>query len=305
MLALRAAWAAYTDGWARVGRAPWLLVGLSATLILAIATGAPGGPVLQVEAAPYRWAMFAKLEGLFKAASGGSLYAAADSSFSPSMARQLTLWLAAACIVLSGSAVDRYARQRPLDARTFWGVSGELGFRLVRLAGAAALLVTVPLWILSLAFSAIPYPGARLNGWLLLLLLILSVGVLLAGTAIHDCARVRMVVERRRSALFAIAAGLRFVWRHLGPVAALEVLHIATLWAIWEVAALIGGKGLLPASLSGVALLTGALVGLSAMTSLFQASLAHAGYVAPPRLVWPDSPAIETLGERRDFPPAV
>ena len=30
--------------------------------------------------------------------------------------------------------------------------------------------------------------------------------------------------------------------------------------------------------------------------ALFQAALAHASYVAPPRLIWPDSPAIESLG---------
>ena len=61
------------------------------------------------------------------------------------------------------------------------------------------------------------------------------------------------------------------------------------------------------------AAITAALVSAAAATSLFQAALAHASYVAPPRLVWPDSPAIETLGERperklrprRDFPPAV
>ena len=60
------------------------------------------------------------------------------------------------------------------------------------------------------------------------------------------------------------------------------------------------------------AAITAALVSAAAATALFQAALAHASYVAPPRLVWPDSPAIETLGERpassgarRDFPPAV
>jgi hypothetical protein len=64
--------------------------------------------------------------------------------------------------------------------------------------------------------------------------------------------------------------------------------------------------------------ITAALVSAAAAISLFQAALAHASYVAPPRLVWPDSPAVETLGARpgaegshhsepprRDFPPAV
>jgi hypothetical protein len=30
-------------------------------------------------------------------------------------------------------------------------------------------------------------------------------------------------------------------------------------------------------------------------TSLFQGALAHAGYTAAPVLVWPDSPAVETI----------
>ena len=46
------------------------------------------------------------------------------------------------------------------------------------------------------------------------------------------------------------------------------------------------------------AAITAALVTAAAATSVFQATLAHASYVAPPPLVWPDSPAIETLGER-------
>jgi hypothetical protein len=50
-----------------------------------------------------------------------------------------------------------------------------------------------------------------------------------------------------------------------------------------------------------------ALVSCAAAVSLYQANLAHATYVAPPPLVWPDSPAVETLGPppQRDIPPAV
>jgi hypothetical protein len=304
MVALRAAWAAYIDGWARVARAPWLLLALAAALVLTIASGGPGGPAMQVDAAPYRSAALAKLSGLYSVAFGGSLYAAAGTSLGPSISPQLTLWVAVACLILAGAAIDRYARQRPLDARTFWGISGELAFRLVRLAAAIGLILSAVLWLLSKGFESLP-SGARLSSWVLSVQLLLMIGLTLAGAAIHDCARVRLVVERRRSALFAIVAGGRFARRQSAAISALHLLNILTLATIWEVAARLDGRGFVAASLSGVALLTAALAGLAAVTSLFQASLAHAGYVAPPRLVWPDSPAIETLGERRDFPPVV
>jgi hypothetical protein len=148
---------------------------------------------------------------------------------------------------------------------------------------------------------------------------VVYLAVALAVFAATDGGRVRMVVERRRSALFAFTAGARFAWRHRGTVVLLYAALFATAALPW---ALISGVEiwLLPDATAARALdalqvacaITAALVSAAAAVSLFQASLAHAAYVAPPRLVWPDSPAIETLGEppggdtpRRDFPPAV
>ena len=121
-----------------------------------------------------------------------------------------------------------------------------------------------------------------------------------------------MVVERRHSALFAFTAGARFAWRHRGTVVILYAALFATAGIPWQLLSAaevwlepgVGLARLLDAVQVGAAI-TAALVSAAAATALFQAALAHASYVAPPRLVWPDSPAIETLGERRDFPPAV
>jgi hypothetical protein len=141
--------------------------------------------------------------------------------------------------------------------------------------------------------------------------------------AATDGGRVRMVVERRRSALFAFTAGARFAWRHRASVVLLYAALFSTAgipWVLVSAVELSLEPGdvlarLLDAIQVGAAI-TAALVTAAAATSLFQAALAHASYVAPPPLVWPDSPAIETLGERpgaeshsgpprRDFPPAV
>ena len=134
----------------------------------------------------------------------------------------------------------------------------------------------------------------------------------LALFAATDAGRVRMVVERRRSALFAFTAGARFAWRHRAPVVLLYAALFATAGLPWALVSAaeqwlepgIGVARLLDAIQVGAAI-TAALVSAAAAISLFQAALAHASYVAPPPLVWPDSPAIETLGDRRDFPPAV
>jgi hypothetical protein len=135
--------------------------------------------------------------------------------------------------------------------------------------------------------------------------------------AATDLGRVRMVVERRRSALFALTAGARFAWRHRATVVILYGFLFATAGGPWALVSAIEmwlepgatATRVLDAVQVGMAI-AAALVAAAAATSLFQAALAHASYVAPPRLVWPESPAIETLGEpaagdRRDFPPAV
>ena len=218
--------------------------------------------------------------------------------------------------------MDRYARQRPLDARTFWGVSGELAFRLIRLSAIGGALFTVLTGVLVLVLDAIatavlgaagPERGESMLWALELGLRVPYLAAAFALFAATDAGRVRMVVERRRSALFAFTAGARFAWRHRGTVVLLYAALFATAgipWALVSAAELwlepgVGLARLLDAIQVGAAI-TAALVSAAAAIALFQAALAHASYVAPPPLVWPDSPAIETLGaDRRDFPPAV
>lgn len=324
MLALREAVAAYRDGWARVWQAPRILVLLAGATILMTAAGVDGAPASR----PFALDVF---EPLGTALMGGAIAAALDASDVTSRiggeSAPWLLWLLVVLggVVLTGGVMDRYARQRPLDARTFWGVSGELASRLIRLSVIGGVLFAVLTGALVLVLDAIatavlaaagPERGESMLWALELGLRVPYLAAALALFAATDVGRVRMVVERRRSALFAFTAGARFAWRHRTPVVVLYGALFATAgipWALVSAAELslepgIGLARLLDAVQVGAAI-TAALVSAAAATALFQAALAHASYVAPPPLIWPDSPAIETLGHsgspRRDFPPAV
>ena len=324
MLALREALAAYRDGWARVWRAPRIFVLLAGATILVTTAGLDGAPASH----PLVLDVF---EPLGTALMGGAIAAALDASDVTSRlggeSAPWLLWLLVVIggVVLTGGVMDRYARQRPLDARTFWGVSGELAFRLVRLSAIGGLLFTVLTGALVLVLDTIatailaaagPESGEAALWALELGLRIPYLAAALALFAATDAGRVRMVVERRHSALFAFTAGARFAWRHRGTVVLLYAALFATAgipWALVSAAELWLEPGAVAARILDAvqvgSAIAAALVSAAAATSLFQAALAHATYVAPPRLVWPDSPAIETLGPpaapRRDFPPAV
>jgi hypothetical protein len=319
MLAPREALAAYRDGWARVCRAPRILVLLTGATILVTAAGLDGVPAS-------RPPVLDVFEPLGTALMGGAIAAALDASDvtsrlgGESAPWMLWLFVVIGGVVLTGGVMDRYARQRPLDARTFWGVSGELAFRLIRLSAIGGALFTVLTGVLVLVLDAIatavlaaagPERGETMLWALELGLRVPYLAAAFALFAATDAGRVRMVVERRRSALFAFTAGARFAWRHRGPAVLLYAALFATAgipWALLSAAELWlePGAGLarLVDALRVGAAITAALVSAAAAISLFQAALAHASYVAPPRLVWPDSPAIETLTDRRDSPPA-
>jgi hypothetical protein len=320
MLALREALAAYRDGWARVRHAPRILALLVGATLLVTAVGPDGAPTSQ----PLVLDVF---EPLGTALMGGTIAAALDASdvtgHLGGESAPWLLWLLVVIggVVLTGGVMDRYARQRPLDARTFWGVTGELSFRLIRLSALGGAIFTVMTGVLVVILDAIANAilGAagpeRTESLMWALELGLRVPYLAAALALFaatDGGRVRMVVERRRSALFAFTAGARFAWRHRATVVLLYTALFATAglpWALISAAELWLEPGAVLARVLDAAqvvmAITAALVSAAAATSLFQGALAHASYVAPPRLVWPDSPAIETLGDRRDFPPAV
>lgn len=224
------------------------------------------------------------------------------------LAVYLLLWT-----FLAGGIVDRYARQRPTRAHGFFAASGVFFLRFLRLAlfaGAAyfVLYSYVHAWLFDDLFRLLTRDLAvERTAFLWRVAMYAAFGALLSAVnVVFDYARIRAVVEDRRSMLFALAAAARFVARHPRQVAGLYGLNalafVAVLGAWFLVAP--GARG------SGVAMWAGFILAqlyigarlfvklhvLASETALFQGLLAHAAYTAAPAAAWPESPAAEAIG---------
>jgi hypothetical protein len=222
------------------------------------------------------------------------------------VAAYIAVWL-----FLSGGIIDRYARQRPTHAHGFFSVSGVFFFRFVRIglvAGVAYwfLFGSVHGWLADLYTRVTRGLDAEPSAIVWRLALYALFGVLVVGTNIViDFAKVRMVVEDRRSAIGALLAALGFIWRRpgraLGLYAANSVTFLTLLAVWWMLAPRAGGAGAsvwIGFGVSQLYLLARLFLKLQFMaseTALFQASLAHAHYTAVPKPVWPESPAAESI----------
>jgi hypothetical protein len=213
---------------------------------------------------------------------------------------------------LSGGVIDRLARDRKTRTYAFFGACGVHFWRFLRL-GVLALLAY---WFLF----------GWLHGWIFdttmtgltrdltverTAFLLRVAGYLIFGSAlilinvIFDYARIRIVVEDRRSAIGAVAAGSRFVKRHAGRVLALYAINGAAFLILVAVYALLSpgapgsGAGMWITLLLGQVYIVARhylkLVFYASETALFQHALAHAAYTAAPVVLWPDSPAAESI----------
>lgn len=223
----------------------------------------------------------------------------------------LALYLVCWTFMLGG-VLDRYARQRPTRAHGFFAASGVHVWRLLRVAAAAGLaywwlFAYVHDWLFDRLYvnltRDIPVERVvfawRAAGYALFGLLLVVVNI------VADYAKVRIVVEDRRSALGALAASLRFIGRvpaHTFGLYALNGASFAAAIALWAVLApgVTGsGAGMWLAFLAGQAYILARLLlklqFLASQTALFQSHLAHATYTAAPERAWPDSPVIERL----------
>jgi hypothetical protein len=136
--------------------------------------------------------------------------------------------------------------------------------------------------------------------------LYLVFGVLVAACSIiFDYAKVRAVVEDRRSMLGAINAAIGFISRNYAAAVTLfllDVLLFAAVVGAYAVIAPGAGRtgatmwiGFLTGQLYIVARLAVKLAFWASEAALFQSRLAHAGYVARPVPVWPESPAADMM----------
>jgi len=215
-------------------------------------------------------------------------------------------------IFLAGGIIDRYARERPTRPYGFFSACGVFFFRFLRLGVVqwvvyALLFGTVHGWLLDRLEARFTHEvDVERTAFLIRLALYAVFGVVLsAAMLVFDYAKVRAVVEDRRSALGAIGAALGFIRRNAGAAVALFLANVALFALVIGVYALIapgaGGSGLSVwmgfaiGQLYIVARLWVKLVFWASETALFQSRLAHAGYVARPEPVWPDSPEVEAL----------
>ncbi len=293
------------EGWRRVGRAPVVWVGSSLAvgalvlphrLSLFGDLGNAFGLRTALERALWEW------HGGWALASVGSTPPAAPGLAAAALAG-LALWT-----FLSGGLLDRFARARPVRTAAFFAACGEYGVRFARLA-----VVTGPMYwalfiwlhpylvgvVLPELTTGLTTRSQRLGmeaGIHALFLL----AVALVAIA-DDYAKVRIVVEDRRSALGALAAGLRFVRRRPGRVIGLYLLGLlpaAVVVRLWQSAASTDGPHWFGAAALVVYVVLRVAVRLAGMAGavvFFQGELAHAGYTAAPLPIWPDSPAAEAL----------
>lgn len=217
----------------------------------------------------------------------------------------LVLWL-----FLSGGILDRYARRRPTRSYEFFTACGVYFVRFLRLAPIAALAYYVlfaivhPLLLDQVYGELIRDVSVERNAFFLRLGLYLLFGVLLMTVnAVLDYAKVRAVVEDRRSMIGALAAGARFVRRNARAVAGLYLLNtglfviLLVLYALVAPGAEATGAAMWLGFLVSQVYLAGRLwirlVFFASETALFQSRLAHAGYIASAPLARREPPVVE------------
>jgi hypothetical protein len=223
------------------------------------------------------------------------------------LATYLLMWL-----FLSGGILDRYARQRRTHAHGFFAACGVFFWRFLRLgviAGAVywALFTYLHRWLLDDAYDRViaDVSAERVAFfWRFALYAVFGAALLLVNI-VMDYAKVRLVVEDRRSAVGALSAALGFLARHPGRAFGLYALNAVVFLGVLAVWALVapgpGGAGasmwigLAATQLYLLARLALKLHFMASQTALFQRSLAHAEYTAAPRPVWPDSPAADSI----------
>ena len=214
---------------------------------------------------------------------------------------------------LSGGVIDRFARARRTRSHGFFGACGMHVWRLLRLGVVAFLVYVLLFGYVHAWIFAVGYPRwtrdvtVERSAFLIRLACYAVFGILLVLCSIvFDYARVRVVVEDRRSALGGLVAGARFAWRHRAGVLGLYAMNALAFvvlvaayaalapgaprsgWSTWIVVGLGEAYILLRHYLK--------LLFYASETAFFQGALAHAAYTAAPPIVWPDSPAAESIG---------
>ncbi|PYR56748.1 MAG: hypothetical protein DMF91_21200 [Acidobacteria bacterium] len=219
----------------------------------------------------------------------------------------IVLW-----IFLAGGIIDRYARDRATRAHGFFAASGVFFFRFLRLAAVmwavyAVLFGYVHAWLFGTVFPAMTRDvTVERTAFFERVGLYLVFGLLVAAcNLIFDYAKVRAVVEDRRSMIGAIQSAIGFIRRNGGAAIALYLADFFLFLGVVAVYALVAPGASTGVLYTWLGFAIGQLYILARLwvkltfwaseTALFQGRLAHAGYVAAPKPAWPESPSAEAI----------
>lgn len=329
---------AFLEGVRRVNRAPAVLAGVAlATLLLALPLGLTlrgmirddlGASVMADAAAGAVntdwWPEFLdRARGLGKTFTPEIIGFAAVlsnlSAFLDNRPQAVVIAGAGAAYVLvwmflAGGILDRYARGTPTRTHGFFAACGVFFFRFLRLGVLAwvayyVLFRWIHGWIFDTLFPWMTRDFTVERSAFVIRVILYGVfgALLLAVNLVFDYAKVRAVVEDRRSMIGALLAGGRFVRRNAGGAAGLYLLDgalfvvVVALYGVIAPGAGSGGAMIWLSFLVGQLYLLGRLwvklLFYASATSLFQGRLAHADYIAGPEPVWPESPAAEAIGQ--------
>jgi hypothetical protein len=222
-------------------------------------------------------------------------------------AAYVALW-----IFIAGGIIDRYARDRAIRAHGFFAAAGVFFFRFARLA--------ILMWLVYAFLFAYVHPQLfdrlyprlthdvtveRTAFFIRVALYLLFGALVAAANVIFDYAKVRAVVEDRRSMVSATAAAIGFAGRNRGAATALYLANFALFLVVVGAYALVAPGAGRPGWSLWIGLAVGQAYVLARLwvkllfwasaTSLFQARLAHAGYVRTPTPKWPESPSAEAI----------
>ena len=242
-----------------------------------------------------------------------NLSAALDRERQPIVIAGAAAMYVAAWVFLTGGIIDRYARDRSTRAHGFFSASGVFFLRFLRLVVLMALAYGglfgyMHPWLFDSVYPDLTREmTVERSAFAIRVVCYLGFGALLAAcNIVFDYAKVRAVVEDRRSMIGALLAAIRFIRRNFRAAAGLylvDVLLFAIVLALYAVVAPGAGRAgwsmwLAFAIGQGYVLarLWVKLVFWASETALFQGRLAHAGYVASPKPVWPESPMADAIG---------
>jgi hypothetical protein len=250
------------------------------------------------------------------AATLDSLSAVADTRAETAPIAALLLVYVLLWTYLSAGIIDRYARRRPTRAQGFAAACGRHALPFLGAGNRRGHLVRVGVRLSpSLAArhrlcQADAGPRQRTRRVRVARRGYAIVGVLVRGAnVILDYAKIRIVVEDRRSAIGGLIAAVRFLPGIPATAGGLYLLNTVTCAALLAAWAAIAPSAGAPAGLGmwlALALGQGFIVArlatklhfVASQTALFQRRLAHERFTSAPVYRWPDAAHVETPGSR-------